>query len=308
MVFDRAEKVRALLVDELNAENSELLTQLPVETYIHLLEQYPKASHYKHISPEIDEFCKKIIRFSSEKTLETYHRLVLAVLIVSAQNHPKLKNLPDEFQQLFQFNFKRIVKKLESRRAKAGYYLYTEDKFDKDLGVCRLNIIPAGAQKVYPCRMSRRFLLKGGLKQFVQGSKMVLLETGGFEPIYKMHTDSRDKDLMKEFNPEGWLNFFKRVAKLLEVNTNIIGLCGSSWFFDPKISEISPELKYLRETTEKIGAHIFKQGTSEGAVRDATFMSPYRIKLHEDGKYIPTSYLMVLPRKTLIKWFEENGK
>lgn len=297
----KARELVERLKASINRDSEGLLMQFPVERYIDYFEHYPPTAHYRYVSPDVYEYCDGIIRKSSEKVMESYHRLVLAELVVRAPRRPELLNLPEDIQQLYSVNFGRILEQIEGGRAKEGYYLYPGDKFCKDLCLCRLTMIPAGAQKVYPGRMPRGFLFKNGPRQFLRGLHLLLFNLRGLKPVYRMHMDSRDRELMKEFNPDGWKRFFDRAAKLLEINKNIKGLCGSSWFFDPVLKEISPELSYLRELAEERGARFFCLGPSEGDVKDATFMSPKRIKLHKEGKYMPVGYMMVLPRNQLLK-------
>lgn len=303
-VFDRAGKLELQLIVRIDQAAKGLVNRFPPGQYIAYLDRYPLTAHYRYVSPEVREWCAGIVQKSSEKVLELYQQLVLVKLIAGARQHWRMQKLPPDVQALTWVNFQRIVKKIDNGRAKPGYYLYSEEKFHKDLGMCRLTMIPVGAQKVHVGRMPRGFLLKNGWRQFFRGLALVLFETRGFQPVYRMHTDSRDRDLMKEFNPDGWVRFFRRAAELLKVNKNIKGLCGSSWFFDPRLKEISPELAYLHEMVLDAGGFLFYQGTSEGTVRDATFMSPGRIRLHKEGKYQPVSYVMVFPRKRLIKWAE----
>ncbi|MCP5106798.1 MAG: hypothetical protein GY950_25670 [bacterium] len=282
-----------------------VLDRFPVEKYIGLLDRYKFGAHYRYVSPDVRHFCDGIIEAGGEGELELYHKLVLVTLVERAREQPGFLKFPADVQQLFTVNFDRILKKIDSGRAKRGYYLYSGDKFFKDLGTCRLTLIPAGAQKLYVGRMGRKFLIKGGWLQSLRGLRLLVFETRGFKPFYRMAMDSRDRDLMKEFNPGGWVRFFKRAAELLKIDKRIKGVCGSSWFFDPLLKEISPELSYLRDTVLEGGARIFYVDTSEGAVRDALTMSPKRIKLHKEGKYHPKIYMMVLPRKRLIKWADE---
>jgi len=297
----KAKELIDRLTSEIDSTGEELLTHFPVERYIDHLEHYPPTAHYRYVGPHVRSYCDRIIRESGEKVMESYHQLVLATLVSRAPHRPELLKLPEDIQQLYRLNFTRILEQIEGGRSTEGYYLYPGDKFCKDLGICRTTMIPLGAQKVYPGRMPRGFLLKKGLRQFLRSLYLLLFETRGFKPVYRMHMDSRDRDLMKEFNPEGWKRFYDRTAKLLEMNENIKGICGSSWFFDPVLKEISPELSYLRELAEERGARFFNLGPSEGDVKDATFMSPKRIKLHKEGKYTPVGYMMVLPRKQLLK-------
>lgn len=307
MVFERAKKLVDRLTDSINAMDLGILEQFPVREYIDSLEQYPVTAHYKYVSPHVESLCAGIIEMSDKRVMELYHQLVMATLLVKARDLPGLLNSPGDVRELFRMNFDRILRMIEGGRAKPGYFLYPGDKFTKDLGICRLSMIPLGAQKVYTGRMSRGFLFKGGWSQFWRGLRLILLETKGFQPIYRMHTDSRDRDLMKEFNADGWLRFYRRTAELLKINPKIKGVCGTSWFFDPIIKEISPELAYLREIALKSGARIFRTATTEGTINDALFMAPKRMKLHKEGKYRPRAFIMVFPRKQLLKWAREQS-
>ncbi len=302
MIYHRARKIRDQLSRELSEAHPDIMVPYPVERYVDQLDRYPAYSHYKYVGPQIREICEKIAGLTGEEILEQYHSLLMVTLIDWAERNPALLNLPQEVQRIYAKNFDRIVSKIEKGNAKKGSYLYSDDKFNKDLLVCRLLLIPLGSQKVYAGRMSRGFLFRGGLSQFTEGLSMVLFETHGFQPVYRMHTDSRDRDLMKEFNPDGWAAFFRRAAELLRFNKGVKALCGSSWFFDPTIVEHSSELAYIRKLAAECGAHFYRQGSTPGAVKDALFMSRKRQQLYDEGKYVPVSYLMVLPRGRIIAW------
>ena len=155
-------------------------------------------------------------------------------------------------------------------RTKKGFFLYSEEKFNK-------------------------FMLEVCPKSFY-----LILKTGGRKPFFKMHTDSTDRHLMKEFNPDGLDDFFKRIEILMKRQTQVKGICGSSWFFDPALKEISPELSYIREISESYGASFFDLGSNKGIIKDAIFMSPKRIKLYKQGEYMPNAFLMLITRKDLL--------
>lgn len=308
MVYERAKTLIDELTKRIGVGGSGVLKRFPPMDYIGRLDNYPAGAHYKYVSLEVKTLCTEITGAAGEPVLELYHQLVMAMLVLRAKDSARLNELPPAVREMFEINFDRILKQIEGGRAKPGYYLYSGDKFNKDMGMCRLTMIPAGAQKVYVGRLSRGFLFRGGIGQFFKGLFMVLFQTGGFQPVYRMHTDSRDRHLMKEFNPEGWVRFYKHTAALMKTDTHIKAVCGTSWFFDPAIETISPELAYLRETALAAGAKIFCAGTHDGAVRDATFMAPKRIKLYKEGKYHPKAYIMIFSRKKLLKWVADEAE
>ena len=79
---------------------------------------------------------------------------------------------------------------------------------------------------------------------------------------------------------------------------------GLSWFYDPYLKEISPSLNYLREIVIDNGGSLYYVGPNESAIRNATLLSMKRKELYEEGKYMPTNYLYIWPKKKLIQWAE----
>ena len=78
----------------------------------------------------------------------------------------------------------------------------------------------------------------------------------------------------REFTPDAYDRCYLRMAQLLEFNPLIRGVMSSSWWFDPALEQISPDLVFLRRVPEENGAQLFKIGTSEDSGRDALLMSP----------------------------------
>lgn len=304
MNIPKVKNIICRLTAAVHASNTNLLTMFPLTTYIDCLKNYPEIGRYAFESSEIKEYCNNIVKYSNEQTLELYHKLVLITLIVKAEDRLQAEPLPDDIKKLYVTNFERIIRNIESNAP--GVYKYQNDRFCKDLAVCNLRLIPAGAQKIHLDGISRRFLTTGGIRQFFKGLIFIFFELGGFEPLYQMHTASGDPDLMAKFNPDGWDLFYRRVANLLKINANIKGLFGSSWFFDPRLVEISPRLKYLREIVVNNGGKLFYLGTSIQGTKDALLKSQTRRRLYQEGKYIPTDYLVIWARKKLIEWADKQ--
>ena len=116
---------------------------------------------------------------------------------------------------------------------------------------------------------------------------------------YNTHIDPRD---MSEFNPVGWTQSFSRIADMLEINPAVCGAAGVSWYYDPKVGEISPNLAYLRRNQMENGAFSLRLGPGAQHTSNALFASRMRQALYESGSYVPTAYLIAWPRTKLIAW------
>ncbi len=292
--------VKQDLINQLNNISKKILINFPVTKYIAIINKYPQYISHKFIGKEIKEITTEIIKLSNISTFEIYHKLILVDLIQYSIDEDLINTFPEEIKNMFFHNFNLILDKIVSPRTRKGFFLNTEDKFNKYMAISRLKMIPCGAQKIYAGSLPRRFLFTGGGGQFLRGMSLIL-KTGGRKPFYKIHTDSTDKQLMKEFNPEGWNRLFKRIGQLLKSHKDIKGVCGGSWVFDRILKEISPELSYIREISAQYGATFFYQGTDKSTIKDAIFMSPKRIRLYKQGDYMPKSYLMIITRKNLLR-------
>lgn len=118
----------------------------------------------------------------------------------------------------------------------------------------------------------------------------------------RWYNDHLDLRAMEEFNPAGWTACFVRMAEVLALNPTVCGITGISWFYDPKVAAISPRLAYLQVTQTQNGAFLANMGTDEHHVQNATVRSAARKALYDEGKYLPTCYLVAWPSRPLIEW------
>ena len=77
---------------------------------------------------------------------------------------------------------------------------------------------------------------------------------------------------------------------MLYANPEVRGLIGSSWYLDPALKDISPELSYLQDLPENNGARIFPLNPSKSN-NGALIGSVRRTRLHQEGKYVETALL-----------------
>lgn len=123
------------------------------------------------------------------------------------------------------------------------------------------------------------------------------------EPWLEVHTESR---WLRGFNEDGWNEAWATAAEICRVRPEIAGMIGSSWFYDPPLTEISPRLAHLRLNPLKGGAFMVHQGPAPIHTERAGAASASRKALIDSGEYTARSWLMVWPRKELIAWADRR--
>lgn len=244
--------------------------------------------------------CTEIERKCGLAGMELYHKLVIATLIADSGRHAQ-KRLPLSVASQYEAEFRRILEQFDTNPN--GFYIHANDLFNKDLAICRGKLIPCGAELVDEFSgVPRSTAIRDGINQLLGVLWFFTTRSGGFRPFYEMHMDPRSR---RQFTPEGWDRCYLRVADLLEMDAQIKGLFGSSWWYDPRVEEITPNLGFLRHRPLENGARIFRMGSDRAAIGNATGHSRRRKEQYEKGEYIPTNYLMVWARDDLIRWAKQ---
>ena len=244
-----------------------LLRQYPIADSLALLDARPENCSYAHVTPAVARLAGSILEAGGESALSGYLQRVLVELMDRNRAKVDASDLPEAIKVLYRLNFARIADDIVHRRQEAGFYHPENDKFQKDIGVCSLRIIPAGVQKLNRHKLPLRLLGKGGVRKNFQFFSHVIGTLRGTGPLYDMHTDSHDADLLSRFNPEGWRAFYRDVAALLQVRTEVIGLFTVAWYFDAELANVSPRLRYLRELAIESGGRLFDVGPTDSAAR-----------------------------------------
>jgi hypothetical protein len=191
----------------------------------------------------------------------------------------------------------RAVSRLAAFLGRPGDY--DDDFFAKDVRYALGQTLHCGAMQIdLNGSVGPKLLLRDLKKRRSPSSLGKYIRVQGWGRWYKDHLDLR---YMEEFDPEGWTAFFVRAARLLEMNPEVRGISGASWFYDPRVAEISPELAYMRMPLQH-GAFCADMGTVEQDIHYATVRSRKRKELYQQGKYFPTCFLMMWPRSGLIEW------
>jgi len=180
-----------------------------------------------------------------------------------------------------------------------------DDEARKDLAICLCVALPCVAQIVETCgAVSRRPLLTGAPGSLAL-LRHLLGTRGATSPYLEIHTHT---PLLGGFiRPQGWERCYRLLAELLRRDPNCLGMISGSWFYDPAVAAISPRLAFLSETPLAGGAFRVRVGASAEDYALATAKSDLRRTLAQKGKYVPTKWQLIWPRKALLAWADAHA-
>lgn len=241
---------------------------------------------------------RNIVSSYDSAILCRYNKLVLAFLMRDTLDLlPNIK-LPGEVVDLYYQWFTAVLNDFDKRSD--DYYSLENRAFSQDVHICCLRSIPLGGWFVQKVRIGFGLFIGVHPWQLLKYITFVL-RMGGFSPFYIIHVAVR---YLHIFGPEERKLSYIRIAELMKQDPSIRGVFGISWYLDPNLEKVSPHLAYLRRELQGNGARLFKGMTTGFAIRDALSKSSTRRKLYNEGKYHPTQYAYIWPRKALIKWAE----
>lgn len=278
----------------------DLLKSYPMGRYIELLDQIPEECSYNYFSDEITKIWGQIIDNWGADILEKYNRVTMETLIDLYEPRAVQHRYSDSIVDQFRASLLRI-KKAIGLVPYGGDYSHTSDIFHKDLAICRQKVFPAGARLVEKHGAFQRSLLySGNVVQFMKFLFFYIFVARKNQPYYRIHTHQRD---LSAFNPEGWDLCIRRIASMLELHPEVRGMVGGSWFYDPVLEKISPRLLYVRKLPQTHGAWVFRAGPDTSG--SALSKSQTRKQLYEEGAYKPMAYVIIWPRKAMIKFSKQ---
>lgn len=209
--------------------------------------------------------------------------------------------LPKSILMLYPDVFERVAIYLKNDTEKA--YDPTDDFYCKDICFVLGHSIPCGAQVVdINSNVWIRSVIISTLRMKKLGPAYRFFLAKGYWSWFRIHTDSR---FLGDFNEKGWDRCYLRIVEMLKRNRNIRGMVGTSWFYDPQLLEISPNLAYLQKRPLLGGAFLLRHGMSRFDIENATKVSKTRLRLYIEGKYRPIAYSLLWPRKNMIAWAEQ---
>ena len=274
-----------------------LLDRYPVGEYLEALDRIEPAAPYNYHPPGVRDRCEQIRTVYGQEALDAYHRLIMLGLLSGFEARVERAAIPDSVLSCAIAFRSRLAQ--DSIRLPDSYYRLENDRFAKDLAFSRLRWLPCGPEfVVIRSGLPRRRLLAPPRWQVPLRIAFVLTRLGGFKPLFETHFDRR---LASEFNEDGYRKFYLRLAELLELHSDVGGVVlTGSWFMDPALASISPELDYLREQPVSMGGKLVPVATTRDDVRRATQASPRRREMFDRGEYVPRSFMVLMPRTSLL--------
>jgi len=271
-----------------------------------IISKYPEVRTYRYISDLTHQYYSKLNDYIKldEINYKIHQKFHLLLLIKDSINRIESANYPNNIKEYFKKYYERTVKNIINDKIAKKSYNYKSGRFLKMQSVCTLFTFPIDPFILDSGKISLRFLFYNNIKQFFKGIYFIIFKFKGISPFYNTHTNLLDVDSMKSFTENGWRSMFLNLAELMKHQKDIKGVCGTSWFIDPIIKDISPRLSYINNLLTEIGVSIFPHNTTEQTIKDALFLNSERKKLYENGDYKPRNHLFVVTRSELIKWGE----
>lgn len=221
-------------------------------------------------------------------------------------NFPKLLNklvLPKSILDLIPSALDMLYRHLKSIE-KIGYDI-DDDFYLKDVCFVLGKSVPGGAQvfeiKSYISlwKTLRSYLLLANIVSVISNKKII--KPGHW---LRIHTETR---FLEDFNEVGWDRCYVRIADYLKIETQCNGMVGTSWFYDPALIDISPNLSYLQKRPLDNGAIRIRHRTSKIDIERAIMKSKTRKRLFEEKKYNPACFSIFWSRDNLIEWVKNNN-
>jgi hypothetical protein len=280
---------------DLEMEAAEVLQFFPLRPYLDWIRSCPD---YAGVCSLLRKRGEALERRYGKGTERGYQRLALLMLMGGSLERIRKEGFPGGVRELSLDRFRGILAALSGKAGNDCHH--RNPAFVDNVRWCSLGTLPiGGAWMIEVTKVWRKHLVGGGTRQFFAFLFFLVFRLRGRGPVYRIHTLKRHAG---GFTSEERTKCYLRIAELMRRNTQIKGMYVLGWLYDPKLTDISPELAYLREVPERNGARLFRFGATEEGIRLATAFSSHRKRLCEEGKYRPTDYGLVWPRREMLRW------
>jgi hypothetical protein len=161
------------------------MRRFPPEDYIRLFDRSDPLKGYRYVPATALSWCREIAGTAGAGRVEDYHKVVLLRLIAGFEERFARLRVPESVGILIPQAFQRILSQLAA--AEPGYFLHENDLFAKDLGLCRLKLLPCGSELVEPLSgVPRSVMFQGGHRH--QRLPALVSESLGSAPGSSLYT------------------------------------------------------------------------------------------------------------------------
>lgn len=287
---------------DLDRISPHICMRFPMSAYIDDVKSYPEIRMHGYFRPRRKKIFSTIQKHYGFHAMALYHKLVLSYFMKDSLERLMSKSLPKGIISNIHSWYERVIHDFD--RQPDSYYDTSKLDFKIDFGVCCLKSLPIGGAWFVKIRMIRpQVFFTFDIHQLKRILGCVLFKTKGFFPYVVIHTVPR---YMLRFNCQRMNLGYKEIGELMKYQRKIKGIFRRSWFLDPNLEQVTPELDYLRTIPQNNGAILFQSGTTHHEITESLAFSPHRRKLYKEGKYIPAAYAYIWPRKEFLEWLSQN--
>lgn len=230
-----------------------------------------------------------------KETRILYHQALVCQLYIENVGKIKCQNFPQSVLGYFEKDFSKAINFITKDRN----LTFKDFQFFSYVQKLCFKCFPVGNHNLVISGCSRNLLFHQSFYKALSYTKTLFFMRGN-KPLYELHYNPHR---FRSFNPEGWKEVFFLTAQLMVRHPEVKGVFGETWFFDPTLKKISPEIYYIQELIQKIGGKFFFAGSSNNDLENAFAFSKTRKTAYEEGKYLPSSYLMIIPRSVLLSFY-----
>ncbi|TVP60233.1 MAG: hypothetical protein EA349_01655 [Halomonadaceae bacterium] len=185
-----------------------------------------------------------------------------------------------------------------------GHYHPLKDLFLQDFSLLRGKTLPLECSILDTLVVLwRRPLTSRSLVQRLQFLGLLLRKPVGKGYFLQLHLHP---GMLDNFSETGWTKNYFMVCDFLLINPGYKGLTGTSWFYDPAIEHINPDLSYLSREPLKGGAKRYLAGSDTSC--NLPCLPPAQSNSQGKAPYSPQNYMLVWPRKSLLTWRKQQTK
>ncbi|MHC4203330.1 MAG: hypothetical protein ACYSTT_01660 [Planctomycetota bacterium] len=295
---EQVEQQKVQLQKELALIDKDIISRFRLSDYLNIINSNTGLGKllYPLRARKIRRAYEQIKSQYGTHALSLYLKLALCCFINDSLERLSHKKLPDEILNLYHEWFEWVLE--DFSKQPDDYYDNRCQSFALDVMTCSLRSIPVGGAWIAEIRsVGLRPFFSGGVKQFFSYLYYIIFKARGFSPYLTTHTAART---LRHFNEHQMNLSYLRIVELMKLNPRIKGFYRRSWFLDPNLEDISPKLGYLRKVPLQNGAKLFVAGSTKQDIKYALAVSCTRRRLYDEGKYLPTGYAYIWPRKEFL--------
>lgn len=267
-----------------------------IDAFIRVALDVGRFDHYKVFPARAQAIIAKLSAAHGPAVVRRFLRAALAGAVRQTVASERYRALPPRTKANQVRHLSRIAL---DQDVEAQWLDLDQDLFQKEFGLATMRLYAAGSQLVdFRCGVPRSTVMKEGIGSALP-KLLTMMRLSGFRPWFQIHTHTFNLDA---FNEAGWEECYLCCAELYQVHPDVLGMFGSSWFYDPALTTVSPRLAYLRQTPCDNGAALMFVVKAGEAIANATATSPSRRALYEQGKYLPTNYMLLWGREAQSAW------